>query len=149
MSVSTVVRLKGNIPAKSIADFLEKKFGMQCQDLTNMHSTVVGPDITVYEDYSGSGTWDAIYGHIAYKKENEKSSVFYSYCNLNFHENYEYYQREYPELIPMVEAETTYVSHYCCDEGKTIIRALAEEFGGWYSEYDCDGGAELIIGRIE
>lgn len=149
MSVSTVVRLNGKISVEQIISFLEQKFGMTCEDNTSLHVSEIKQEFVVYDNYNNSQNWESTYGHIVYEHHGEKSSLFYSYNNLNFHENYDYYKEKYPELIPMVEAETTYISHYCCDDGKQIVYAIAEEFGGWYFENDCNESAELIIGRIE
>lgn len=151
MSVDTKARLRGNVSPDDIISFVKEKFGWRVRTgLTTSNYEI--PDSGVYENYTNSPTWDTLSGFIDLIVDDtgEKNrSIFYCKSNLNFHENYDYYSENNPELIEMVCAETTYISLGHNEQAIEIIGAIVDEFGGWFCENDHSGEFYNVIGRRE
>lgn len=151
MSVDTKARLRGNVSPDDIINFVKEKFGWRVRTgLTTSNYEI--PDSGVYENYTNSPTWDTLSGFIDLIVDDtgEKNrSIFYCKNNLNFHENYDYYSENNPELIEMVCAETTYISLGHNEQAIEIIGAIVDEFGGWFCENDHSAEFCNVIGRRE
>ena len=131
MSVDTKARLRGNVSPDDIINFVKEKFGWRVRTgLTTSNYEI--PDSGVYENYTNSPTWDTLSGFIDLIVDDtgEKNrSIFYCKSNLNFHENYDYYSENNPELIEMVCAETTYISLGHNEQAIEIIGAIVPSSG--------------------
>ena len=151
MGCDTCAKLIGAVPESEIANFLATRYNCKASYL-NIEASSYGKKyelVGVKEDYDTGDEWIVVSGFIRAQSINQNldRAVFYYRTNVNFHENLEYYEEK--GLGEMVRARTTNVSLHSDQEGISIIKAIAEEFGGWFTENDCDDEYERIYGRRE
>lgn len=141
MGCDTHGKIKGYVRHEEIFNFIRQKYdenaamsikkkivyslsGCKGEYRLNAHS----------EDHAN---WYDICGRIDFRYKEEDRSLFYSYSNVNFFENLEYYS-EY-RLEDMVKSETTYLSLGYWGSSVEIIKEIVAQFGGgWIDKNDCD-----------
>ena len=151
MSVDTIARHRGKVTHEEIIEFVKEKFN--CKVRTGIHTEHYEfPNVPIFANYNNSKTWDTTSGYIDLIIDDtgeRNRSIYYSYGNLNLHENYLYYSKNHPELVEMVCAETTYLSLGHNEQAIKIIGTIVDEFGGWFCESDASGTFHNVIGRRE
>lgn len=123
MSVCTTAKLKGYVPAREIAEFLEKN-GItktaRCEiDANKIHDTEVEKHGFLLFDYNDIGR-----------------TLFYYNLSKKTEDGY--------------QSKDTTISISCSEEHQNIVKKIVEEFGGYYQKNDCSGKPPVRIqGRLE
>lgn len=148
MSVSTCGKIKGYIKAEDLCNFIRENWDVNVVNTINKEIIVPISDLKqnfLFNEHStDNNNWYSFYGHIIFKYKNESRRLFYSYNNVNFLENLNYYSKH--NLEDMVKAETTYISLENWGSSAEIITELIKNFGGgWLDENDCDDNQYYFI----
>lgn len=123
MSVCTTAKLKGYVPAREIAEFLEKN-GItktaRCEiDANKIHDTEVEKHGFLLFDHNDIGR-----------------TLFYYNLSKKTEDGY--------------QSKDTTISISCSEEHQNIVKKIVEEFGGYYQKNDCSGKPPVRIqGRLE
>lgn len=143
MSIDTIGRLRGFISSEQIAKYLQTHYDKNafCKIERKFYGKIDEEfSDTVYAINLGSqdnDNWYVDSGFIEFKDEDETRQLFYSYSNVNFYENLEYYQDL--NLEEMVSTETTSIILGCFGNSVEILKNMIEYFnGGWLDKNDCD-----------
>ena len=149
MGCDACAKLLGRVHETEIAHFVAEKFFCRASYL-GIRDQDYGPksEMPIKDDYDTNTNWITRSGFINLEFISaDGRSIFYCHNNVNFHENMDYYRRL--GLSEMVRAHTTYLSMGSDEVGSKIIKAIVEEFGGWYTPNDCSVEYTRIIGRRE
>jgi hypothetical protein len=138
MGVDTHGRLKGHILPEDILNFIKQK--IDCKAKISIDTTFV-KRLTecnnIKKVYDDSEYWTTNHGFIYFtSKEGNYRSLFYSYDNVNFYENLDYFSKL--GLRDLVVSETTSLSLGYNEEAVEIMTEIVAEFGGWIDKDDCD-----------
>lgn len=142
MGCDTHGKIKGYVRHEEIFNFIRQKYD---ENATMSIKKEIVCALSKYNDdeyelnahSEDKENWYDIYGRIGFKYKEENRSLFYSYSNVNFFENLDYYS-EY-RLEDMVKSETTYLSLGYWGSSVEIIKEIVAQFGGgWIDQNDCD-----------
>lgn len=141
MSLNTYGKIKGFVSHEEILEFIRNNYDSNANDHVSFHDEGPLSDITwehqINEHSADNENKYSWYGYISFKHNNDRRSLFYSYCNVNSLENLAFYKEH--NLENMVRAETTFISLSYWKDSVEIIKAILEHFGGgWIDENDCD-----------
>lgn len=147
MSVDTQLKLKGRITAEQIVDYITEHYKFISNEVKEENYGSLNQYDWVEEKYDDSNEWKIINGAITFRDGDENRSLFYYYQNVNSYENLEYYSKY--NLEDMVKSETTFLSLNCYDNSVEIMKGIAQEFGGWLDENDCDDIPPYWIDKVK
>ena len=149
MSVDTHAKLKGKVSFEDIRDVVEKLYGQYGPvTIANRSTSDWDESSSIQARYDDSGRWRTDMCYIVFHASpDEVRDMFCLYCNVNFYENLSYYEEF--NLEDMVKAETTFLSLGKWGHSVEIIKAIAEHFGGWVDENDCDDIPYYWVKKVE
>ena len=147
MSCDTILRLKGHITAEQIIDYIDNNYKFIGSSVKENNYGALNKYNWVKEKYDDSNEWKITSGFITFNDDDENITIFYFYQNINSYENLEYYSEH--NLENMVKSETTFLSLECCDNSVEIMKGIAQEFGGWLDENDCDDIPPYWIDKVD
>ena len=141
MGCDTHGRIKGYVRHEEIFNFIRQKYD------ENTTMNIKKEIVCSLSGYNGkyrlnthsedNENWYDIYGRIVFRYKGEDRSLFYSFSNVNFFENLNYYSNY--GLEDMVKSETTFISLGYWGSSVEIIKEIVAQFGGgWVDENDCD-----------
>lgn len=142
MGCDTHGKIKGYVRHEEIFNFIRQKYD---ENATMSIKKEIVCALSKYNDdeyelnahSEDKENWYNIYGRIDFKYKGEDRSIFYSYSNVNFFENLDYYSEH--GLEDMVKSETTYLSLGYWGSSVEIIKEMVAQFGeGWIDKNDCD-----------
>ena len=141
MGVDTHGKIKGFIRHEDILNFIRQKWDKNAR--YGIEKSIVCPlsecdwKYIINEHSEDSENWYTISGFICFKYNDEDRMLFYTYQNINSHDNMKYYLEH--NLRDMVESETTFLSLGYWGSSVEIIKEIVAYFGGgWIDENDCD-----------
>ena len=143
MGCDTVLRLKGHITAEQIVDYIDEHYKVMQNGVKENNDGSLNQYDFVKERYDDSNEWKITSGFITFNDDDENRAIFYDYQNINFSENLEYYSKY--NLENMVKSETT----WCYGNSVEIMKGIAQEFGGWLDEDDCDDEPPYWIDKVD
>lgn len=146
MGCDTTLRLKGHITAEQIIDYIDEHYKFIGNSVKEDNYGSLKKYDWVKEKYDNSNEWKIISGFITFNND-ENITIFYFYQNINSYENLEYYREH--NLENMVKSETTFLSLGRCDNSVEIMQGIAQEFGGWLDENDCDDIPPYWIDKVD
>lgn len=148
MSASTILRLKGHITAEQIVDYIDEHYKLIKNGIREERYGSLNQYDWVKEKYDDSNEWKITSGFITFNDGKNRRGLFYSYQNVNPYENLKYYSQ--CNLEDMVKSETTFLTlDYCEDNSVEIMKGIAQEFGGWLDENDCDDIPPYWIDKVD
>ena len=150
MGCDTILRLKGHITAEQIIDYIDKNYKFIGSSVKENNYGALNKYNWVKEKYDDSNEWKIISGFITFDDGDKNITISYFYQNINSYENLEYYSER--NLENMVKSETTFLSLGCCDNcdnSVEIMKGIAQEFGGWLDENDCDDIPPYWIDKVD
>lgn len=134
MGCDTILILKGHITTEQIVDYIDKHYKFISNNVKNYGS--LNKYDWVKEKYDDSNEWKITSGFITFNDGDENRNIFYYYQNINSYENLEYYSKY--NFENMVKSETTFLGLRYYGNSVEIMKGIAQEFGGWLEENDCD-----------
>ena len=120
MSCDTILRLKGHITAEQIVDYIDEHYKFISNSIRE-------------DNYVTSG-------FIKFNDGDENRNIYYDYQNINSYEKLD-------ENI--VKSETTFLNLGCYGNSVEIMKGIAQEFGGWLDENDCDDIPPYWIDKVD
>ena len=147
MSCYTILRLKGHITVEQIVDYIDEHYKFISNNVKEENGGSLNKYNRVKEKYDDSNEWKITNGFIRFNDGDENKAIFYDYQNINFYENLEYYSKY--NLENMVKSETTFLSLGCYGNSVEIMKGIAQEFGGWLDENDCDDIPPYWIDKVD
>lgn len=147
MSCDTILRLKGHITAEQIVDYIDEHYKFFNNGVKENNYGSLNNYNWVKEKYDDSNEWKTTDGFITFNDGTENRAIFYCYQNINSYENLEYYNRY--NLENMVKSETTCLSLELYGNSVEIMKGIAQEFGGWLDENDCDDEPPYWIDKVD
>ena len=120
MSCDTILRLKGHITAEQIVDYIDEHYKFISNSIRE-------------DNYVTSG-------FIKFNDGDENRNIYYDYQNINSYEKLD-------ENI--VKSETTFLDLGCYGNSVEIMKGIAQEFGGWLDENDCDDIPPYWIDKVD
>lgn len=147
MGCYTLLRLKGNITVEQIVDYIDEHYKFISNNVKEKNGGSLNKYNRVKEKYDDSNEWKITNGFIRFNDGDENKAIFYDYQNINFYENLEYYSKY--NLENMVKSETTFLSLGYYDNSVEIMKGIAQEFGGWLDENDCDDIPPYWIDKVD
>lgn len=146
MSYDTILRLKGHITTEQIVDYIDEHYKFISNSIKEENCGSLSEYNWVKEKYDDSNEWKITNGFITFNDCEENKNIFYLYQNINSYENLEYYS-EY-NLEDMVKSEITFLILGCYNSVE-IMQGIAQEFGGWLDEDDCDDIPPYWIDKVD
>lgn len=146
MGCDTNLRLKGHVTVEQIVDYIDEHYKFISNSIREDSYGSLS-EYWVKEKYDDSNEWKTTSGFIRFNDGTENRNMFYSYQNVNSYENLEYYSKY--NLENMVKSETTLLSLGCCGNSVEIMKRIAQEFGGWLDENDCDDILPYWIDKVD
>ena len=143
MSCDTILRLKGHITAEQIVDYIDGHYKFIKEE--NYGS--LNKYNWFKEKYDDSNEWKITSGFITFNDGDENRNIYYDYQNINSYENLEYYNEH--NLEDMVKSEITFLRLGCYGNSVEIMKGIAQEFGGWLDENDCDDIPPYWIDKVD
>lgn len=147
MSADVTLNLKGYISAEQIVDYIDEHYKLINNGVKEENYGSLNECDWVKEKYDDSNEWKITSGFITFNDGNENRAMFYLYQNVNFYENLEYYSEH--DLEDMVKSETTHLSLEHYGNSVDIMKGIAQEFGGWLNENDCDDIPPYWIDKVD
>lgn len=147
MSCDTILKLKGHVTAEQIVDYIDEYYKLFNNSVKEDNYGSLNNYNWVKEKYDDSNEWKITSGFITFNDGEENRTIYYFYQNVNSYENLGYYKKY--NLENMAKLETTYVSlgHY--GNSVEIMKGIAQEFGGWLDENDCDDIPPYWIDKVD
>ena len=144
MSTSTIAKLKGDVSPKEITDYLAEKgifvgdyrADVKMQILDGYHHEAF-TEVYYRKDRRWIQNIGYITGVVNVDGNKRYENIFYLKSSINTFENLEYFSKISKHLEEMVKSETTHVSCSKNEFSQSILKCLAEHFGGWYFPDDC------------
>ena len=147
MGCDTILRLKGHITTEQIVDYIDEHYKFFNNGIKEDNYGSLNKYNWVKEKYDDSNEWKITSGFITFNDGDENRAIFYEYQNVNSYENLEYYHKY--NLEDMVKSETTHLSLGCYGDSVKIMKGVAQEFGGWLNENDCDNIPPYWIDKVD
>lgn len=147
MSCDIVLRLKGHVTVEQIVDYIDEHYKFISNSVKEENYGSLNKYNWFEEKYDDSNEWKITSGLITFNDGERNRSIFYVYQNINFYENLEYYRKYH--LENMVKSETTSLSLGCYGNSVKIMKGIAQEFGGWLDENDCDDISPYWIDKVD
>lgn len=147
MSCNTILRLKGHVTVEQIVDYIDDHYKFISNSVKEDNYGSLNQYNWVKEKYDDSNEWKIISGFITFNDGDENRAIFYDYQNINSYENLEYYSKY--NLEDMVKSETTFLSLDWYGNSVEIMKGIAQEFGGWFDENDCDDIPPYWIDKVD
>ena len=148
MGCDTYGKIKGYINHKDIFEFIKNNYDKDAK--SEITRKIMCPlskcnwDYNLNEHSDDNTNWYTISGLIFFYYNDEYRMLFYSYSNINSHENLDYYTEF--NLEDMVKSETTHISLGYWGSSVQIIKEIIKNFGGgWLDENDCNDELYKII----
>lgn len=143
----TRLRLKGRITAEQITDYIDEHYKLIKNEVKEENYGSLNQYGWVKEKYDDSNEWKVTSGFITFNDGKENRYLFYLYHNVNSYENLKYYSQY--NLEDMVKSETTELMLGFYDSSVEIMKGIAQEFGGWLDENDCDDIPPYWIDKVD
>lgn len=147
MSCDTILRLKGHITVEQIVDYIDEHYKFISKSIRKDNYGSLNRYNWFEEKYDDSNEWKITSGFIRFNDGDENRNIFYDYQNINCYNNLGYYSKY--NLEDMVKSETTFLSLGCCGNSVEIMKGIAQEFGGWLDENDCDDEPPYWIDKVD
>lgn len=148
MGCATILRLKGHITVEQIVDYIDEHYKLISDGTHEENYGSVNQLLSdIKEKYDDSNEWKTTSGFITFNDGNENRAMFYEYQNISFYENLNYY-RKY-NLENMVKSELTFLRLDHHGNSVEIMKGIAQEFGGWLDENDCDDKPPYWIDKVD
>lgn len=147
MGCDTILKLKGHIAAEQIVDYIDEHYKFFNNGVKENNYGSLNKYNWIKEKYDDSNEWKITSGFITFNDGDENRAIFYEYQNVNSYENLEYHARY--NLEDMVKSETTYLNLGFYGNSVEIMKGIAQEFGGWLDENDCDDKPPYWIDKVD
>lgn len=148
MGCNTILRLKGHITPEQIVDYIDKHYDFKRKSIREYYAKLLD-ESAIKERYDDSNKCKVTMGFIDFHDDNDKwISMNYYYCNVNIYDNLDHCLKF--GIEDMAKSETTELT-MCCffDNSVEIMKGIAQEFGGWLDEDDCDDEPPYWIDKVD
>lgn len=147
MGCDTILRIKGHITVEQIVNYIIEHYKFISNGVKEENYGSLNQYDWVKEKYDDSNEWKITDGFITFNDGDENRAIFYYYQNVNSYENLEYYNKY--NLEDMVKSETTWLNLGLYGNSVEIMKRIAQEFGGWLEENDCDDKPPYWIDKVD